>query len=250
MRIRVPDYYEQFRCLAGACPHSCCEKWEVVIDEATACLYQQISGALGEKLRAAMQEDEDGDVCFPLNGGRCLFLDQENLCEIHRQLGEQATSITCQEHPRFTEDYGAFREVSLSASCPAANALLLGSEAPLGFAEFETDEPAEEGDSWLEGLLPLRERMLEILAERTVSWNRRLGQFLMLAAEAQQYLDEDETGMLPALAEGRQGGEPLTAEEGGLFPYVLDLVGSMEILEPDWSGLLKRAETAEPAEQP
>ena len=32
MRTRVPDYYDRFQCLAGACPHTCCEKWEVVID--------------------------------------------------------------------------------------------------------------------------------------------------------------------------------------------------------------------------
>ena len=36
MRTRVPDYYGAFRCLAGACPHSCCAGWEVVIDQDTA----------------------------------------------------------------------------------------------------------------------------------------------------------------------------------------------------------------------
>ena len=250
MRIRVPDYYERFRCLAGACPHSCCEKWEVVMDEASVCLYQQVSGALGEKLRSAMKEDEEGDICFPLNGGRCPFLDDENLCEIHRQLGEQATSITCREHPRFTEDYGLFREVTLSASCPAANALLLGSEEPLGFTEIETDEPAEEGDPWLEGLLPLRARMLELLTDRTVPLYRRLEQFLLLAAEAQTKLDEDEAEALPALTELWQSGEPFPAADRGLFPHALNVLGSLEILEPDWKDLLRQAETVEPAAQP
>ena len=250
MRIRVPDYYERFRCLAGACPHSCCEKWEVVIDEASVCLYRQLSGALGEKLRSAMKEDEEGDICFPLNGGRCPFLDDENLCEIHRQLGEQATSITCQEHPRFTEDYGPFREVTLSASCPAANALLLGSEEPLGFTEIETDEPAEEGDPWLEGLLPLRARMLQLLADRTVPLYRRLEQFLLLAAEAQKHLDDDEIEALPALAERWQSEEPFPAADDGLFPRALNALGSLEILEPDWKDLLRQAETVEPAAQP
>lgn len=249
MKIRVPDYYENFRCLAGDCPHSCCEKWEVVIDEASACLYQQLPGALGDKLRTAMKEDEDGDLCFPLNGGRCPFLDEENLCEIHRQLGEQATSITCQEHPRFTEDYGPFREVTLSASCPAANALLLSSEEPLGFVEFETDESGEEGDPWLEGLLPLRTKMLDLLADRTMPLYRRLEQLLLLAAEAQPYLDEDETEALPALAERWQGGEVLAAEEVCLLPHILSVLGSLEILEPDWKDLLRQAETVEPAEQ-
>ena len=38
MRVTVPDFYERFRCLAGKCPHTCCEKWEVVIDEDSAAL--------------------------------------------------------------------------------------------------------------------------------------------------------------------------------------------------------------------
>ena len=33
MRVRVPDYFDGFSCLAGACPHSCCIGWEVVLDE-------------------------------------------------------------------------------------------------------------------------------------------------------------------------------------------------------------------------
>ena len=250
MRIRVPDYYEQFRCLAGACPHSCCEKWEVVIDEASACFYRQLPGALGEKLRSAMKEDADGDLCFPLNGGRCPFLDEENLCEIHRQLGEQATSVTCREHPRFTEDYGPFREVTLAASCPAANALLLGSEAPLEFVEFETDEPEEEGDVWLEGLLPLRERMLGILADRRLPLRQRLRRFLLLAAQAQPYLDEDETQQLPALEVCPQDAEKSVAEEGELLSDVLRFLASLEILEPDWKELLRQAERVEAAAQP
>ena len=54
MVVRVPDYFEEFRCLAGACPHTCCAKWEVVIDEATAQRYEKVPGALGEKLRSAL----------------------------------------------------------------------------------------------------------------------------------------------------------------------------------------------------
>ena len=28
-----PDYYSAFRCIAGACKHSCCIGWEIDIDE-------------------------------------------------------------------------------------------------------------------------------------------------------------------------------------------------------------------------
>lgn len=249
MRVTVPDYYDQFHCLAGSCPHSCCEKWEVVIDEESADLYKSISGPLGEKLREAMKEDEDGDVCFPLNGDRCPFLDCENLCEIHKQLGEQATSETCREHPRFTEDYGSFREITLSASCPAANDLLLGSEKPLGFVELELEEAAEEGDSWLEYLLPLRSRMMKILSNRSAPLYSRLREFLLLASEAQWHLDEEEIEILSDLAEKWQAEEtPVLDQESILFPAVLRVLASLEILEPDWETLLKDAEKVCPTE--
>lgn len=247
MRVTVPDYYERFHCLAGACPHSCCEKWEVVIDEASACRYTQVQGPLGEKLREAMKEDEEGNPCFPLNGGRCPFLDEENLCEIHKQLGRQATSVTCQEHPRFTEDYGPFREITLSASCPAANALLLDSEESLRFREIETDEAEDEGDEWLEFLLPLRERMLAILTNRVLPLRVRLSHFLLLASEAQWRLEEEMVDTLPALAASWQPSEEITGEDSTLFPYVLRLLGTLEALEPDWQELLQQAEAAEPA---
>lgn len=77
MLTRVPDYYEAFHCLAGACPRTCCEKWEVVVDEETARRYQETPGSLGERLREALQTDEEGDFCFPLRGGRCPFLNRE-----------------------------------------------------------------------------------------------------------------------------------------------------------------------------
>ena len=60
------------------------------------------------------------------------------------------------------EDYGPFREITLSASCPAANALLLGSREVLTFREREDGAPGEPGDPWLSWLLPLRQRMLAL----------------------------------------------------------------------------------------
>ena len=245
MRVIVPDYYEDFHCLAGKCPHTCCEKWEVVIDEDSAAFYKTVPGLLGDKLRTVLKRDEDGDLCFPLNGGRCPFLDSENLCEIHKTLGEEATSVTCREHPRFTEDYGPFREVTLSASCPAANALLLGSREPLTFRNFETEETGEAGDKWLEYLFPLRRRMLDILTDRRRPLSSRLTSFLSLALSAQDCLGDDrpedllnaeEIAILPA--------------EGPLFPAALDFLASLEVLDPDWPALLKQAAAAEKTPQP
>ena len=245
MRVTVPDYYENFRCLAGKCPHTCCEKWEVVIDEDSAAFYETVPGLLGEKLRSALKEDKDGDLCFSLNGGRCPFLNGENLCEIHKTLGEEATSITCREHPRFTEDYGPFREVTLSASCPAANTLLLGSKAPLTFHTFETEETEEEGDEWLTYLLPLRTRLLDILTDRSRPLAARLLSFLSLALSAQACLDDDRLEDMMHAEEAA-----LPPAEGLLFPTALDFLASLEALDADWPALLKQAVVAEKTPQP
>lgn len=243
MLVRIPDYYHHFRCLADRCPHSCCEKWEVVLDDEHISLYEGISGPLGDQLRTAMVRDTEGDVCFALNGNRCPFLDDKNLCEIHRQLGEAATSVTCQEHPRFTEDFGSFREITLSASCPAANELLLGSEAPLCFIEWENDIPTEDGDVWLPFLLPLRETMLDALQNRAYPLRHRLSVFLTLAEQAQALLD---TGMEMELPSLHADWIPPAASNGeGLFPAALRLLGGLELLEPDWIDLLHRAETVD-----
>ncbi len=260
MVIRVPDFYEEFHCLAGACPHTCCAKWEVVIDEETTARYVGVPGELGDRLRAALVTDEDGDLCFPLHGGRCPFLDGENLCEIHKELGEAATSVTCREHPRFTEDYGPFREITLSASCPAANALLLGTDAPLTFMERREKSPEagfdrsadceEEADAWVPCLLPLRARLLEILADRSKPLRVRLTEFLALALEAQPLLDEERVEELPVLAADWSAPEENAAPGPGLFPAALRFLGTLEVLEPDWRELLRQAETAPSAAVP
>ena len=248
MRIRVSDYFEQFRCLAGECPHTCCAKWEVVIDEDTALRYQQVAGDLGEKLRAELHRDEDGDFCFALRGGRCPFLEEDDLCQIHKQLGEEATSVTCREHPRFIEDYGPFREITLSASCPEANRLLLASRDVLTFREWEDGEAAEEGDEWLDWLLPLRQRMLAMLADRTRPLNARLGDLLTFGRAVQLCLEDE--GNVPALVENWTAEPRRQAAGAGLFPEALAALAQLEILEADWLQMLAAAaEEREPVEE-
>ena len=33
MEVTKPSYYDSFRCLASACPDSCCKEWDVDVDE-------------------------------------------------------------------------------------------------------------------------------------------------------------------------------------------------------------------------
>ena len=240
MLVRVPDYFDDFSCLAGACPHSCCIGWEVVIDEDTARRYQEEPGPLGERLRAAMRFDGE-DFCFPLNGGRCPFLNQENLCDIHCALGPEATSLTCREHPRFIEDYGPFQEITLSAACPKVNQLLLDRTRPLTFLERQNNVPMEVGDDWLDWLVPLRDHLLDLLRDRSQPLEKRLRDLLLTAYEAQTLLDKEDMDSLSAFCAAPQAvptevKNPAASWEPAVRQCLLDL----EILEPDWQTLLER----------
>lgn len=133
--------FASFRCIAGACPDTCCAGWEVDLDEDTLRRYRQLPGAVGDEIRSAICQEDDYTF-FRLKNGQCPFLNKEKLCRLILALGEDSLSVTCREHPRFWEEYGNTRETCLSISCPEAARLLL--EEPLELCVQETDESAPE----------------------------------------------------------------------------------------------------------
>ena len=129
MEIRRPAYFDDFRCLAGSCPDSCCKEWDVLIDEDTAKEYLAMPGPLGERLRQVMYE-EDGQHYFAIQSDRrCPMWRDDGLCRIQAEAGEQALCNTCRDFPRLTHDYGNFIERGLELSCPEAARLILSAPA-------------------------------------------------------------------------------------------------------------------------
>ena len=82
-----PDDYDAFRCIAGACPQTCCAAWEIVVDPDAQDAYLRLQHPLAEKLRRVMRVDADGDTYFAQSDGRCPFLCADGLCELQRTLG-------------------------------------------------------------------------------------------------------------------------------------------------------------------
>ena len=124
------DYVNQFHCLAGDCPDTCCKDWQIILDEDALARYRAMPGSLGEQVCAALVT-ENGETRFREEGGRCVLLRDDGLCPIQAAYGAEALCRTCYTHPRFTEEYGQTAELTLSLSCPEAARLLLTHEAPL-----------------------------------------------------------------------------------------------------------------------
>ncbi len=168
IKVFVPSYFDKFRCIADKCPDTCCIGWEVDIDEETAEKYTAVNGALGEKIKKNLVEDETGCKLFTLcDGDRCPFLNNSNLCEIHLEAGEKYLSKTCTLFPRFFDTFGKSREMGIGFGCPEGAKIILEEKEPFSLKLYEeTDAESEEIDEdFLDELLSLRKELFDILEE-------------------------------------------------------------------------------------
>ena len=191
MRLTVPDYYDRFRCIASRCTDNCCIGWEIGIDPAALADYQSQPGAFGDRLRAAIQP---GDPPFfaLTKSGRCPFLNEENLCDIYRQLGENHLCAICDQHPRFHNWFGAEKESGLGLSCEEAARLILFSAPPrlLCRETLEAPDPDTElNPELLAGLRAVREAAFAILAEPSLPLAHRLALLAALGQDLQHWMD-------------------------------------------------------------
>lgn len=193
MLYRYPDYLHDFTCLAGACPDTCCrQQWEIVVDAETKQKYEALEGPLGEKVRAAMYVDSEGDTCIGQVDGKCPLLTEEGLCALVCEHGPGMLSVTCDNHPRFSEIYGGLEETMLSLSCPAAAKLLLERERPLFFVTHTDEKPPHPND--LDGdmfrmVLAGRETAFAILQDRQRKLSDRLALFLAFGSRLDGCVD-------------------------------------------------------------
>ncbi len=226
MKHYRPAYYDNFRCLAGNCPDTCCAGWELPVDAASQKRYAEVPGALGDRLRAAMTADPEGDVIFRQPERRCPFLTEGQLCEIRGTLGYRMTPAECRRHPMFREEYETFREDCPSLSCPAASALILS--YPLRGAY--PAPPISCRDEVLRILLRRRAELLSGLEETDApEENLRRLYAAAYAAQTEICACEEEAPALPRNA----------AADRVDLPALLEFLFSRcEILTPAWRALL------------
>ena len=194
MKIRVPDYYKNFKCIASACTDSCCAGWEVDLDDPAYDYYLSVKGPFGERLRSVMVDDKEGKR-FRLNNNRCPFLNDTNLCDLYTELGEEKLCDTCTNYPRFIEEYGSLREIGIALSCKTAGELILGSPEPVTFELSENDEMVTsyndiDPELYMQ-LVPSRKLAIRILQNRAYTIEQRIAVLLSFVSEMQNAIDED-----------------------------------------------------------
>ena len=177
----APSYYKNFRCIAGACRHSCCIGWEIDVDDDTLREYRRHPDILrhidtsAEPAHFRLTADE-----------RCPFLNKCGLCEIILRHGEDALCQICADHPRFRNFYDSRLETGLGLCCEAAARLILGTTDRVTLEilgnEAENEPESEEETAFF----ALRDRLFAIAQDRTKSVRERMDALLGAAQSHRQ----------------------------------------------------------------
>lgn len=230
MKISRPSFYDDFQCLAGACPDSCCQEWDVQVDEVSARRYLNLTGQLGDAIREKLKRDEDGEYYLEITDRRCPMWRVDGLCEIQTQLGEEGLCKVCHEFPRLRHDYGDFVELGLELSCPEAARLILTAppQMPVVSEMAGGDAPEYDAEA-MEVLLRTRSQALKILEAHPLS--DALALLLLFGYRAQGELDGGETA---AFVPGTDLQLARQAARGGSGQTLCAFYLGLDILTPRW----------------
>lgn len=192
MKIRTPDYFNEFKCIADKCEDTCCAGWGIVIDDESYKKYLSIKGKFGDDLRSKII-NEEGENIFILNGDRCSFLNESNLCSIYNELGAGGLCYTCRQYPRYLEEFGALREIGLSLSCPEAARIILKQNKAVKFIVEDNDEEVSNyndiNPNIYINLMQCRKIVFDILQNRKIKLKHRCALALSFVNEIQEKID-------------------------------------------------------------
>lgn len=268
MRYIKPDYFDEFQCVAGNCPDTCCAGWQIMIDEGSLEQYGKVPGAFGRRLRNSIDWQEG---CFYQNSRRCAFLNEKDLCDIYTELGEEALCDTCKNYPRHVEEYEGLRELSLSLSCPIAARMMLEQDKFPVFIEYQDDAEEELEEEFEEFDLMLftqledaRAVVMKHLQEAEGRLEEKLCLYEQFAGEMQDCIDREKYFEMDAVvrryekllqeAAMNRGTEESSKEREAdkkdtaaraLFKRRKERYGYMKGLErlrEEWTGVLEEAE--------
>lgn len=167
------SYYDQFKCMADQCPFSCCQQWKIGVDERT---YEKWEGKTvkgnNEKtpvsLCSCVKEIDEGKVISLNKEKNCPFLNENKLCHIVLEHGEDYLSETCTTFPRQINRFNDRIEYSLDACCPVVIDIMRDYKEKNSFMSKVPSNKKEDM------LFLVRKMILEIMEQAEYSLPERL----------------------------------------------------------------------------
>lgn len=166
MKEVFPNYYHKFECIKDKCRNNCCIGWDIDIDDETLSFYQSLDTPLGQRIR----DNITGRIPHFIltEDDRCPFLNENGLCEIITEYGEDAICDICYLHPRFKNFLPSFSEIGLGMACEEVTRIILTETD-----KFHIDSPdaiTEEEQLFLSD----RQDIFDLLQDRSKTIGERL----------------------------------------------------------------------------
>lgn len=193
------DYFDSFKCKCGDCRHTCCGGWRIAVgeEEYFRIIGMDCSERLHEKIEGAFVRPK-----FPTHErymlmeadwtGRCRMLDDDGMCMLQKECGEDSITEVCRVYPRSYKSENGRLAACCSSSCEAVVELLLRSE-PLTFRtepemQFSPEKHVkpEIVENVQYDVNRLFSETVEILQDRTIPLAQRIGKIADKSGVEQQ----------------------------------------------------------------
>lgn len=120
--IKQPKFFKSFHCIGGSCPVSCCHRWRIDYqnDEVEKLKNAECSDSLKKIINESFEPYLQGDKMMIklTDKKKCPFHNEEGLCAIQKELGEEYLSLVCKNYPRNAMFFGDYVLRSCTISCP------------------------------------------------------------------------------------------------------------------------------------
>ncbi len=201
MRILSVDSFIDFECIGGACPISCCGgNWGIYIDDKSMEKYMSVEGEFGEVLRNSVTK-VNGKNAFKMKepSKECIFLREDKLCRLYKELGPDALCETCQSYPRAIYRVGDIDFCYLTNSCPEVNRLIMQREDPLSILYDDSDKQTEDSTAdELDTAIKVLSAGIHIIQNRELPLEKRLRYLIFFINGFRECLinDKDPSGLI------------------------------------------------------
>ena len=205
-KIFIPTYVKDFKCDGKACSSRCCRDWRILLDEETREKFLRLPAA--DRKKILRHVDESTQAFKMQRSGACPFLNENFLCKLQLEHGEEFLPAICQSFPRVTYKIG--EEIFLQAmtlTCPVAALLIIVREEPIDFEVVDELKARQVFDftariSSAEKFLERQQGAIKILQRRDLPINLRLKNLCEFFGEKISVpVDFDEENHAAALAE-------------------------------------------------
>jgi len=114
------DYYDSFTCIADKCSFTCCQEWKIAVDDDTYIKWKHLSlTKQNNNYLDQYVKQKDGTRVITLNKQKqCPFLNEQKLCNLVLNFGDEVLSETCTIFPRQIHEFADRKEYSLVSCCP------------------------------------------------------------------------------------------------------------------------------------